>query len=367
MKLLTIVLFTLALCSTQAKFNLRTYAQQKLKADGTAGNHIIHSNTDIDDIVEEAVNQCFDGQLGKNNAVISNTRSVSGFDTAAAIDGINLCLQNKNLRLGHKIDANLTSSMDDVKTAAVKLNRANDEYNLLIEKVAPGLSKSMGTIESAVESAENELKTAYKESDGESSQQAAQSLEDFLSNKQAEYDHVLTALKAKFKEFNTATTDDIAALAEKIGFVKTNETAFSDSKDDLSSNVGKVVELIKAHYKEVVDGDSGTVNPVSGTAGDGCGKLTSTTDTDVVEESVIGMCGEGLVCVQRSEANVKALSKSQQRNLVYSGKFICAGSGTEVNDETALQGVDCSGATEAETGTSNDSLTKSTCNLYLLG
>ena len=359
MKLLTIVLFTLALCSTQAKFNLRTYAQQKLKADGTAGNHVIHSNTDIDDIVEEAVNQCFDGQLGKNNAVISNTRSVSGFDTAAAIDGINLCLQNKNLRLGHKIDANLTSSMDDVKTAAVKLNRANDEYNLLIEKVAPGLSKSMGTIESAVESAENELKTAYKESDGES-------LEDFLSNKQAEYDHVLTTLKAKFKEFNNATTVDIVALAEKIGFVKTNETAFSDSKDDLSSNVGSVVSLIKAHYKEVVDGDSGTVNPVSGTAGDGCGKLTSTTSL-VDEESVSSMCGNSLSCVQRTAANVNALSKSQQRNLVYSGRFICvsalAGSTAIPANAPVTTQVECSGATEAKT----DESASSTCNLYLLG
>lgn len=367
MKIFTVLLFILAVLGAQAKFNLRTYAQHKLRGDGTAGNHIIHTETDIDVIVDKVVNECFDGQLGKNNAVISNTRSATGFDIPAAIDGINLCLQSKNLRLGHKVDANLTSTIDAVKVAAVDLNRANDEYNTLIEQVAPGLTAEMSTIESAVTNAETSLKTAYKESSGESNQQAAQSLEDFLSNKEAEYKHVLSELKKDFQAFSTATTDDIASLSEKIKYVKTNETEFSNKKSELSANVEKVVKLIKAHYKTVEEG-TGERNAVSGTPGEGCGKLTSTTPTGVVEQSDSTMCDDGLKCVERSGNNIKAMSNNQKDNLVYSGKFICvaqlvSGDTAITDTQQTLQALDCSHATEAKL----DATAASTCNLYLLG
>lgn len=326
MKIFTVLLFILAVLGAQAKFNLRTYAHQKLQAvaSESTNDHVIHTDADIADMVDSAVNECFDAQLGKDNAVISNTRSATEFDVAAAIDGINLCLQNQNLRLGHSVDAGLKSSMDDVVKAAIVLNQANEAYNTLIEDVTPGLKDEMGKIGKAVVSAETELKTAYKASSSESSQQSAKSLEDFLRNKKGEYDHVLTSLSKKFTSFSSETEADITALGEKIAAVKIAEGFFDGNKTSLSSNKGNIITAIKGHYKEVINGTDTATHAVSGRSGEGCGKLTDLTESATVEEKVVTMCNSGLKCVLRNQAVVDAMTKSERKNLKYSGSFVCS-------------------------------------------
>ena len=334
MKLITSLIFALAIVGTQARFNLRNYAQQKLKAQ-VSGDHIVQTN--INTVIRNIVDRCFEAELGVNNGIITNTVSASKFDTPAAIDSINLCLQSSNLRLGHKVDAGLQDSMDEVKKAAESLVLSQKEFNTMIEEKTPGLESAMGDIQGAVQSAVKKLNTGYEKQPAEDPQQSAESLETFLASKESSLEDVRQELDSEFDDFDSKTSDDIADLTKQIEHVARNESNFAVKRGDLSSKQGEIVTAIVAHYKEVDDG-SFTRHPVSGNQGEGCGVLDSY-DNPTKETPVLDMCGNGLTCAKRNGNNVvNDMSTSEVANLEYSGFFVCS-TRTDANATTTDESI----------------------------
>lgn len=324
MKIFTSLIFALAIIGTQGKFNLRNYAQQKLKAvvaGAGVADHVVRDN--IDSVIKSIVDRCFEAELGVDNGIITNSMSASKFDTPAAIDSINLCLQSSNLRLGHGVDAGLQTSMSAVQTAAEALVSSQKKYNTMIEEKTPGLESAMGDIQGAVQSAIKKLNKGYEKQPAEDPQQSAQSLKTFLASKEASLEDVRGELDTDFSTFNTKTSTDITELEAQIGHVAANETEFATKRSQLSSNQDTIITAIVAHYKEVVDG-SFSRHPVSGNQGEGCGELDSY-DNPEKEVAVLDMCGSGLACAKRDGAKVvNDMSSSEVANLEFSGYFVCS-------------------------------------------
>lgn len=378
MKLITSLIFALAIVGTQARFNLRNYAQQKLKAstdDNETESHIIRD--DVQNVIKKIVDRCFEAELGVDNGIITNTVSVAKFDTSSAIDSINLCLQSSNLRLGHNVDSGLTDSMDLVKQAAKDLVTSQQTFNTLIEEETPVLESAMGDIQGAVQSAVKSLNNGYEKQSAEDPQQSAESLETFLASKEEALKNARENLDAEFDSFNDKTSATIDRLTDQIKYVAANETEFKNKRNDLQNNQNGIVTSIVNHYKEVVDGDF-QGHAVSGNQGEGCGQLVDGNGTVVFdgathERAVTSMCKTGMTCQSRSSDGVIAIMTSnEEKNLVFSGNFICSNkSETDVSDgdEVALpdpnsQGIckDSSGKFLPADGTS----TGTGCNLVRL-
>ena len=316
MKLITSLIFALAIVGTQARFNLRNYAQQKLKAStdqNETESHVIRD--DVQNVIK-IVDRCFEAELGVDNGIITNTVSVAKFDTSSAIDSINLCLQSSNLRLGHNVDSGLTTSMDLVKQAAKDLVTSQQSFNTLIEEETPGLESAMGDIQGAVQSAVKSLNNGYEKQSAEDPQQSAESLETFLASKEEALKNARESLDDEFDSFNTKTSATIDRLTEQIKYVAANETEFKNKRNDLQNNQDTIVTSIVNHYKEVVDGTF-QGHAVSGNQGEGCGQLVDG-DGNVVfegathERAVTEMCKTGMTCQSRSSEGVITIMTSNE-------------------------------------------------------
>ena len=330
MKLITSLIFALAIMGTQARFNLRNYAQQKLKAstdDQNTESHVVRG--DLESVIKKIVDRCFEAELGVDNGIITNTVSVAKFDTSSAVDSINLCLQSSNLRLGHNVDSGLTSSMDLVKVAAKDLVASQQSFNTLIEEETPTLESAMGDIQGAVQSAVKSLNNGYEKQSAEDPQQSAESLETFLASKEEALKNARESLDTEFDRFNDKTSATIDRLSEQIKYVAANETEFKKQRNDLQNNQDGIVSSIVNHYKEVVDGTF-EGHAVSGNQGEGCGQLVDENGTVVFdgathEKAVFEMCKTGMTCQSRSSTGViTIMTSNEEKNLVFSGNFVCS-------------------------------------------
>ena len=366
MKLFTVLLLILAVIGTQAKFNLRTYAQQKLRADAAANTHVIAA--DIATTVQGIVDRCFEAQLGKDNAELANTVAVNEFQTAEAIKGINLCLLSSNLRLGHDVDANITSSIDALKAASEDLVEAQNAYSKEVKNTGATLKTDVDTLESQIQSAREEFQSVFEQSESASPQENVDALVKYLEDHEGAFGNVHGDLKTAFDAFATAKGLAETALSQKATAVYTKKGIFDTKKDQLGNNKDQIVSQIINHYNEVDDGSTDAYpHRVSGKKGQGCGTLAYVEDGDNVESSNDKMCDGGLICVDRGSQRISALklNTDEMANLDYSGAYVCvskadtgldAVSGATV---TVKSDDDCQDSSRDKRGRE-----KASCNLY---
>ena len=366
MKIFAIALLALTLSATQAKFNLRSYAQHKLQKEADSEYHT-HDSAVLSDNIANIVNSCFDAQLGKNNGAFVNTVAVAEFDTKGAVDGINLCLQSSNLRLSHAVDANITENINTLKGKATVLVDAQQAFATKVKEEASGLKSSMSTLESSVANAREQFQGVFESSDTDTPQEKVEALVDYLDNKDSSYGATHDSLKSAFEAFNQLQSDAKNNLSSLLEAIKNATDEFDAARDDVSGNQAKIAEDIEAHYKEVPNDDDTTEfpHPVSGTAGEGCGKLVASVADGALdkEQADSNMCSSGLKCLPRT--GIVALHGglvNDRGNLEYSGFYICV-SDTAAGDE--VNGVQVDLVTSCSAPTRDDGEDAS-CNLYLL-
>ena len=319
MKLFTVLILILAVIGTQAKFNLRTYAQQKLRADADANTHVIAA--DIAKTVRGIVDQCFEAQLGKDNAELANTVAVNEFQTDEAIQGINLCLLSNNLRLGHDVYANITSSIEALKTASEAVVEAQNLFSSAVKEAGSQLDVDVQKLESEIQSARAEFQSVFEQSESASPQENVDALVKYLEDNEGAFKSTHEDLKDTFEDFQTTKNDVKTQLKEKAKAVYTAIGTFITKKTQLGSNKDQIVGQIIKHYNEIDDGTNTTAYPhsVSGKKGQGCGTLAYNETSDNVETAVKGMCGQGLKCVARGSQRISNLNLNddEMANLVY--------------------------------------------------
>ena len=376
MKIFAIALLALTLSATQAKFNLRSYAQHKLQKEADSEYHT-HDSAVLSGNIATIVNSCFDAQLGKNNGALVNTVAVAEFDTQGAVNGINLCLQASNLRLSHAVDANITGNINVLKNKAKDLVDAQQKFATKVKEEASGLKSSMSSLESSVANAREQFQGVFESSDTDTPQEKVAALIEYLDNKDSSYGATHDSLKTAFAAFNELQTAAKGNLSSLLKAIKNATDNFDAARNDVSGNQAKIAEDIEAHYKEVPNDDetSDFPHPVSGSSGEGCGVLdASVTDGDLDEEKANEkMCADGLTCVSRkSQKLVDSVLNDDKGNLEYSGYFVCIDStqlsyltvGTDYDEATTSSDpinldTSCSAPT---TGPGE----VASCNLYLL-
>ena len=403
MKLISSIIFILAIVGTQDKFNLRTYAQHKLnnkqvlQGAVNSSSHIVHE--DVTTRVTELVDLCFEKVLGFDNSALQTTKQVEEFQQGTAMDALNMCLQSQNLRIGHQQETSFGTKINAAKAAADTLIAAENAFRADRDAIATSITNELSDLETDAAQAKNQLVSSVQVSGTENAVDAGKSIENAADSKEKSLNNTKAEIVKMFSDFQTNTLEEKTLTENHVTAIETARTAFKASLTALTTEKGSLITSIVGHYNDALDTDcsgeteqtkfKGNVttpgceyfpHPVSGHPGQSCGMIR---DTDKVAEDVNGdvgmpdstntgtesavkrMCGTGLTCLARDDSNA-IIAEKYQGNLEHSGFFVCVSdpnrdfTGSEKDVDDVNSGVDCSGVTSAQTGTA------STCNLYLL-
>lgn len=402
MKLFSSIIFILAIVGTQGKFNLRTYAQQKLNNKQVlqgavdSSSHVVHE--DVTSRVTELVDLCFEKVLGFDNSALQTTKQVEDFQQGTAMDALNMCLQSQNLRLGHSQETSFGSKINAAKAAADTLIAAENAFKADRDAIATNITNELSDLETDASQAKNSLVSSVQVSGTENAVDAGKSIENAADSKEKSLNNTKAEIVKMFSDFQTNTLEEKTLTESHVSAIATARTAFEESLQNLTTEKGTLITSIVGHYNDALDTDcSGESeqakfegedsvatagceyfpHPVSGHPGQSCGMIR---DADKVAEDANGdvgmpsagkesavprMCGSGLACLVRDDGNAIIATK-YQGNLEHSGYFVCVSDDdpnnplSEVSNGLENGGIDCSGVTSAQSGTA------STCNLYLL-
>ena len=400
MKLFSSIIFILAIVGTQAKFNLRTYAQHKLnnkqvlQGAVNSGTHVVHD--DVTTRVTELVDLCFKKVLGFENSALQTTKQVEDFQEQSAMDALNMCLQSQNLRLGHSQETSFGSKIGVAKAAADVLIAAENAFKADRDAIATNITNELQTLQDEAETTKNGIVDKIKVSGTETAVDAGKSIEKAAEAKESGLNEIKKEIVAMFSKFRDNTLEEKDLTETHVSAIASARAAFEQTLVNMTNEKQSLITSIVGHYNDALDTDcsdeteenkfSGSVetagceyfpHPVSGYPGQSCGMIR---DADKVAEDANGdvgmpsagkesavprMCGSGLACLVRDDGNAIIATK-YQGNLEHSGYFVCVSDDdpnnplSEVSNGLENGGIDCSGVTSAQSGTA------STCNLYLL-
>ena len=400
MKLFSSIIFILAIVGTQAKFNLRTYAQYKLnnkpvlQGAVNSSTHVVHE--DVTTRVTELVDLCFEKVLGFDNSALQTTKQVEDFQQGTAMDALNMCLQSQNLRLGHSQEASFGTKINAAKAAADTLIAAENAFKADRDAIATNITNELSDLETDASQAKNSLVSSVQVSGTENAVDAGKSIQNAADSKEKSLNNTKAEIVKMFSDFQSNTLEEKTLTENHVSAIASARTAFKASLADLSVEKGLLITSIVGHYNDALDTDcsgeteekkfSGSVStagceyfphPVSGHPGQSCGMIRNADKVKEDDNGDVGMpsagnetalprmCGSGLACLARTDQNAVIASK-YQGNLEHSGFYVCVSDPDPNNPLAGVSrglkndNVDCSGVTSAQSGTA------STCNLYLL-